>query len=578
MRVLIKIYRAAGKYKGYILLSTVATFLITAANLVTPRLMQRMIAVLEQPGAGADSFGAVLKIALWLLLAYAVQSGMRFVNNYYSHVAAWNFVSDIRVRLYSHLQRLSLSYFADKQTGQLMSRIMSDTATFETLIAHAIPELAGSLVLFVGVTVILFTTNWMLALLTCIPIPFILLGAPILKKMRRQHKQAQIHAAELNATLQDNLSGIREIQVFNQQEQETEKVRGYSLAHISSLLKALRYSAFFHPSISFLTSLGNVIVVAFGGYLALTQGTMEISQIVAFFMYLGMFYGPVSSFARILDDMQAGIAGGERVFEILDTEPEVTEKPDAVAVGMLQGKVTFDHVSFAYRSDMPVLEDISFTIAPKKMFAVVGATGVGKSTLTALIPRFYDPTAGRILIDGIDTADMTLRSLRDNISVVLQDVFLFNGTIRDNILYSAGDATEEDMIRAAKIACIDGFIESLPEKYDTLVGERGMRLSGGQKQRISIARSILSPSSVLIMDEATSAVDTETENEIRRAIATIAGSRTMLVIAHRLSTVQSADCILVLENGRIAETGTHSELIAANGIYKHLVDMQNIVR
>ena len=576
MKVLIKIYRAAGAYWRYIVLSTMSLLIITVTSLISPRLMQDMIRLLQNPGGGGSAMDGIWAIALWLLAVYAVQSIMRFVNSYYSHVAAWRFVSDIRVRLYDHMQKLSLSFFSDKQTGQLMSRITNDTASLEVLIAHAIPELVGAVVLFVGVTVILFSINWQLALLTCIPIPFILLSAPVLKKMRVKHKEAQIHAAELSGVLQDNLSGIKEIQIFNKLRVENEKVNKFSMAHITSLLQALRYSAIFHPGISFFTSLGNVIVVIFGGYMALVHGAMDISEIVAFFMYLGMFYGPVSSFARILDDMQAGIAGAERVFEVLDVSSDIKEKPGAIDVPILKGEIAFKDVSFAYDGGAPVLNGVSFIVPPKKMVAVVGATGVGKSTLASLLPRFYDPTGGSITIDGTDIRDMTLQSLRRNISVVLQDVFLFNGTIRDNIMYGNDGATEEDIIQATRTACIYDFIASLPDGFDTLVGERGMRLSGGQKQRISIARSILCRSSVLIMDEATSAVDIDTENQIRRAIASLSGRCTMVVIAHRLSTVRSADRIMVLDDCRVAETGTHDELMAKGGIYSRLVEMQTI--
>ena len=582
MKILIKIYKEASKYKWYIVFSTLSLLIITATSLVGPRLMQDMIGLLQQYSEGGNTdqipayMNSIWQIAIWLLTSYAVQSLMRFANNYYSHVAAWRFVSDIRVKIYDHMQKLSLSYFADKQTGQLMSRIINDTSSLEVLIAHAIPEMIGSITLLVGVTVILFATNWQMALLTCIPIPFILFSAPVMKKMRKKHKEAQIHAAELSGALQDNLSGIKEIQIFNKFDDENEKINRFSMAHISSLLQALWYSAIFHPSVSFFTSLGNVIVVIFGGYMALQYSAMQISEIVGFFMYLSMFYGPVSTFARIIDDMQAGIVSGERVMEVLDTPSEITQRPHAKEVSTLIGELAFENVSFSYQNDVPVLTDVSFAVPAKKMVAVVGATGVGKSTLVSLLPRFYDPTGGAITIDGIDIRDMTLHSLRRNISVVLQDVFLFNGTIRDNIVYGCPDATEEDVIKATKIACIHDFIVGLPDGFNTMVGERGMRLSGGQKQRISIARSILCKAAVLIMDEATSAVDTETESQIKKAIAAITGSRTMIVIAHRLSTVRSADRIIVLDDCRVTETGTHDELIAKNGIYKHLVEMQNI--
>ncbi len=575
MKTLLRLYKHARKYWKYIAFSTISLLIITAANLVAPGLMQRLVAILENGGNNPNLVTDIIKLAVVLAVVYLVQSVSRYFNSYYSHVAAWRFVSEMRVKIYNHLQKLSLAYYSDKQTGQLMSRIVHDTNHFEHLIAHAIPELIGALLTFIGVTTIIFLNNWKLALLTCIPLPFLALATPVLHRIRGEHRKAQKHVAELNATLQDNISGIKEIQVFNQQENERVRIEGLSNKHAGAVIKALWYSAFFHPSLSFFTSLGNVIVIGFGGYFVLTN-EMSISEITGFLMYLSMFYTPISSFARIFEDMQQGIVGAERMFEILDTKPDIEDSKNAVDLPIGSGEIEFKNVSFSYRDDIPVLKNLSFKLESKKMYAVVGATGVGKTTLAALLPRFYDPTSGEILLDGKNTKDITLSSLRDNISMVLQDVFLFHGTIKENILFGAKDATEEEMIAAAKTACIYDFIMSLPEKWDTIVGERGMRLSGGQKQRISIARSILSKSSVLILDEATSAVDTETETQIKQAINAIAGSRTMLVIAHRLSTVKAADSIIVLENGEIAEIGNHEELISKNGIYKKLVELQSI--
>jgi len=392
------------------------------------------------------------------------------------------------------------------------------------------------------------------------------------------HKQAQVLVADLNSKLQDNFSGIKEIQIFNREDDEYANVRDKAAKHADALIKALFYGAIMHPVIGFLTSIGNVIVIGVGGYLVLFNKGMTISDVVGFLMYLSLFYGPVASFARIIEDMQSGIAGGERVFEVLDAITDVKEKPDAENLGKASGSITFENVSFQYNQDGEVLKNVSFELPAKKMFALVGPTGVGKTTMAALIPRFYDVTNGRILIDGHDIKDLTLKSLRDNISMVLQDVFLFNGTIKENILYGRPNATDEEIENAAKMACIHEFIDGLPQKYETVVGERGVRLSGGQKQRISIARSLLCGSPIIILDEATSSVDTETEQEIQDAIQKIAGSCTLIVIAHRLSTVKRADSIIVLEDGEVKEQGSHDELLAQNGVYKHLVDIQNIKR
>lgn len=578
MNVLIKIYKEARKYWKYIVFSAIAMLIITGANLVIPNLTRDMVKILETSSDTSvdNSMNRIIIIAVAALIVYFLRAVLQFIQNYISHYAAWNFVSQIRAKIYERLQCLSIGYYHDKQTGQLMSRVMNDTASFETLIAHAIPDLLSSIILFIGVTIILFTTNPTLAALTCIPIPFILLSAPLIKRIRDMHKQAQIDIANLSSKLQDNFSGIKEIQIFNREDDEYSKVYGYAQRHADSIIKALFYSAIIHPAIGFLTSLGNVIVIGVGGYLALNNHGMSISDIVGFLMYLSLFYGPVASFTRIIEDLQSGIAGGERVFEVLEEVTEVKEAENAKSVGNANGTLTFENVSFDYNTDTPVLKDINFELPAKKMFALVGPTGVGKTTLVALLPRFYDPTKGRILLDGVDLKDLTLKSLRENISMVLQDVFLFNGTIQENIMYSKPDATAEEVEQAAKMACIHEFIVSLPDGYETIVGERGMRLSGGQKQRISIARSLLCNAPILILDEATSAVDTETEQEIQDAIQKIAGSRTLIVIAHRLSTVKRADNIIVLDDYTVKEQGSHDELMALNGIYKNLVDIQNI--
>jgi ABC-type multidrug transport system fused ATPase/permease subunit len=591
LKTLIKIYKKAGKYRLHILIAALATLAVTFANLAAPRITQEMIKILQDTGtavggaADIESMPQLVRIALILLVIFVVRAVCQFLSSYVAHVAAWNYVSELHAEIYSHLQKLSIGYYSDKQTGQLMSRVINDTRNFETLIAHAVPELASGVILFVGVSVILFTTNITLAALTFIPVPFLLFVFPVLKKSRARHKEAQEHVAELNAQLQDNFSGIKEIQIFNRQADESARITATSRKYSKSLIRALFYSAVMHPLIGFATSAGNVIVVGVGGYLVLNNHGMRLDEIVAFLLYLGVFYGPVAQMARLVEDMQSGIAGGERVFEILDTEPDIADSPDAKDVGRLTGAIEFRNVDFRYDDvgddalGVPsenTLQGISFTQPANQMYAIIGATGVGKTTLAALLPRFYDVTGGEILIDNINIKDMTLQSLRRNISMVLQDVFLFNGTIGENIRYGNPLASDSEVITAAKTACIHEFVSELPLGYDTVVGERGMRLSGGQKQRISIARSLLCNAPILILDEATSAVDTETEREIQGAIQKIAGSRTLIVIAHRLSTVKRADCIIVLRDGLIAEQGSHAELMEKAGLYKHLVEIQRI--
>ncbi|MCR5594319.1 MAG: ABC transporter ATP-binding protein/permease [Lachnospiraceae bacterium] len=573
MKMLWRLSREAIRYKTLYIIAILSTLALTAVNLAAPRVLSLMTGIVSN---GVDDAGMsmIWKLTWILVVLYLSRILFRFLSNYLAHKAAWYLVGDLRTKTYDKLERMHLGYFHDKQTGDLMSRIVNDTRDFELLYAHMIPESITNIVTFLGVLIVLLTINPKLALVTCAPLPLIFLsGVVFAKKVRPYFKVSQKKMGELSGKLQDNLSGIHEIQSFGREEYETEQVNESNFAHIKAMLKALKISAVFHPSVEFISSLGTILVVAFGGYLAWKEG-LRVEDVVAFLLYLGLFYAPITGLATLLENMQQSMAGAERVMAVLDAPCEITDKPDAVDLGRINGEIEFEHVSFSYEKGGVVLDDVSFKCPPGKMLALVGPTGVGKTTLTQLISRFYEPTSGRILIDGHDLNDVTLESLRQNISPVLQDTFLFNGTIAENIGYAVPEADEEDIRNAAKAANIDEDIMNMPDGYDTFVGERGLRLSGGQKQRVAIARAILRHSPVIILDEATASVDVETERQIQDAISSIAGSRTIIAIAHRLSTIRNADQILVIENGKITEQGTHDELVALGGSYARMNSVQ----
>ena len=575
MKMLWKLTKEATRYKGLYVIAILSTLSLTAINLTAPKILSSMTGIVEK-GLTDASYKTITRLALILLALYLLRILFRFLSNYLAHKAAWNLVGDLRNRMYDKLQSLDLGFFHDKQTGDLMSRVVNDTRDFELLYAHMIPDIITNLMTFVGVLVILLTINLKLALITCCPIPLILLSGVIFaKKVRPFFKASQKCMGDLNAQLQDNLSGLHEIQSFGQEAYESGRIKEQNEKQVTAMLRALRASAAFHPSVEFLSSLGTVLVVFFGGYLAY-KNSLSVEDIVAFVLYLSMFYAPVSGLANLLENLQQALAGAERVTLILDTPSSIQNDDNATDMGNVSGAITFENVSFHYSNEIPVLKNISFECNPGMMVALVGPTGVGKTTMTQLLSRFYDPIDGRILIDGKDIKTVTLESLRHNISPVLQDTFLFNGTIAENIGYAKPDATKEQIEEAAMAANIHEDILHMPDGYDTKVGERGLRLSGGQKQRVAIARAILRQSPIIILDEATASVDVKTERQIQKAIKNIAGKRTIVAIAHRLSTIRDADLILVIHEGEIVERGTHEELLEKKGLYYTLQQAQEM--
>ncbi len=571
MKTLRFLFEYARRYRRPLIVTVASMLLLVGAQLVGPWIVRSLIAEVEAAGPMEHMTG----LALLALAVYVVRAGLQFLRSYMAHVAGWGVVADARRDIYRHLQRLSLRFYEDKQTGQLMSRVINDSDMFERLIAHAIPDVAVNVLTFVGVSAILFTMNRRLMFLSLIPIPFIVLAMQgFAKYVRPAFRERQHELGELNATLNDNLSGIREIKAFTREELEEVRVTHRINRYRDSLLRALRLMATFHPFVEFSSSIGTIILIYFGGRLAL-QGQLATEDLVAFFLYLDLFYNSVRVLSNSWENVQEALAGADRISELLQEQPNVEERPDARELeGRAEGEIVFRDVSFAYVEGDPVLEGIDLHIPAHSVVALVGPTGVGKTTLASLIPRFYDVTAGAITLDGHDLRELTLQSLRRQISIVLQDVFLFHGTARENILFGRPDATEEEVIRAARIANAHDFILRLPEGYDTIIGERGVKLSGGQKQRLAIARAVLKDAPILILDEATSSVDTETELLIQQALDRLMVGKTTLIIAHRLSTIRNADTIVVLEGSQIAEVGTHETLMSRDGLYRHLNQVQ----
>ncbi|MBU1659991.1 MAG: ABC transporter ATP-binding protein/permease [Chloroflexi bacterium] len=573
------ILRYTRKYSLQLSLTVISMLLLVGVQLTIPWIIKTLIQIATDPAGTPNSYQLITTLTLGAFGIFILRGVFQFTRSYVAHVAGWGVVANLRKHLYEHMQRLSLRFYEDKQIGQLMSQLVNDSDLFETLIAHAIPDVFVNLLTLVGVIMVLGNINWQLLLLSLAPVPLVILALRVYAKyVRPAFRFRQQELGDLNALLNENIAGIREIKAFTREEDELNRVGVRIDNYRNSLLKALRLMAIFSPFIEFTSSLGQLVVIFFGGRLAY-QGILKVSDLVAFFLYLEILYQPIRSLSGAWENVQNALAGADRISELLDEDEEVhQDQKHAIALPEpVQGAITFRDVSFSYIDSEIVLEGINLKILAHHVVALVGPTGVGKSTLVSLIPRFYEVSQGAISLDGQDIRKIKLENLRQQISIVLQDVYLFYGSVRENILFGRPDADEYDVIEAAKIANAHEFILTLPDGYNTMVGERGVKLSGGQKQRISIARAILKDAPILILDEAISSVDTETELLIQQALERLISGRTTIVIAHRLSTIRNADTIVVLEGSQIKEIGTHEELIAIDGLYKRLYSVQQRV-
>ncbi len=570
MNVLKRLFFALKPY--WPTLTFIAVILLLQAGLeLLPPLFQRAIVdeVIESRDLGR--LGLLLG---GLVAAYAVIRLVNFGDQYLRHALGEKFIYDLRVRLYAYLQRLSLSFFEQTSTGELMSRLTNDVNSLEDFVTHGSSLTAVDLLRLVGTGIVLFLLDWRLALAVLAPMPILAVSLRWFnRRVRPMYRQVRARLGDINARLQDNLAGIRVIQAFGQEEAHLERFAAESDAYYRARVRAIRTWASFFPAFRFVASWGPVLVLGVGAWLVV-QERASLGTLVAVLSYTTAFYEPLHRLTEVDNVIQQAIAAGERIFELLDREPEIGDAPDAVELEEVRGEVRFEDVHFRYGGTDEVLHDVDFTIAPGEVVALVGPSGAGKTSIANLLCRFYDPIHGRVLLDGHDLRTIRLDSLRRHVAVVLQETFLFNTTVRENIAFGKPDATEEEIVAAARAANADEFIRQLPNGYDTEIGERGVRLSGGQKQRLALARAILTNPRVLILDEATSSVDAEAEYLIQQALQEVLKGRTALIIAHRLSTIRNADKIIALEGGRIREVGNHRELLRRGGLYSQLYHRQ----
>ncbi|MBI9046355.1 MAG: ABC transporter ATP-binding protein [Anaerolineaceae bacterium] len=516
----------------------------------------------------------LIRLLVGLMVIYGLQQVIAVGDNFYRHKLGGKFILDFRVRLYAYLQKLSLAFFDKTSTGELMSRVTNDVNALEHFVTHAATFIFIDVLRLVGALVLLFWLNWKLALLVCIPIPILALSLRLFnQRIRPVYRKMRARLGDINAKLQDNISGIQIIQAFGQEENELKSFSVESENYYHAVVDGIKYWSTFFPAMSFVSLSGNVIVLGAGAFMVM-QDTLSVGTLVAFLAYLNFLYAPIRRIIDIDNILQEAVAAAERIFELFDEKPDIVEIKEPVLLSSKEGKIEFKDLSFQYDTGGEVLQNVNFVMNPGEMVALVGPSGAGKTSLANLICRFYDPLSGSILIDDIDLRNIEIASLRKQIAVVLQDTFLFNSTVRDNLVFGNPDASNEEVVKAATAAYAHEFIMALPEGYDTEIGERGVRLSGGQKQRMALARAILIDPRILILDEATSSVDAEAEFLIQKALDSVLKGRTALVIAHRLSTIQNADKIIAIEDGRIQEIGDHQALLDKGGLYSQLYKRQ----
>lgn len=573
MQTLKKFIKYYKPYKAVFFIDLLCATIISAIDLAFPQLLRTLTKTLFA-GAPGKIISALIPITIGLFVAYIIQTACRYYVTYAGHMMGARMERDMRKELFDQYERLSFSYYDQNNSGQMMSKLVSDLFDISELAHHGPENLFISLIKIIGSFIFLFIINRMLA------IPMLILVVLMLvfsygqnKKMQETFMDNRRKIGDINSSLQDTLAGIRVVQSFANERIEQEKFNRSNENFLISKDANYRCMGSFMSGNAFFQGMMYLVTLVFGGFL-IAHGKMEVSDLAMYALYIGIFISPIQILVELTEMMQKGLSGFRRFLEVVETEPEIVDASDAKPLKNVKGNVCYKDVSFHYSDDdTPVLSHVSFEIPAGKSIALVGPSGSGKTTICSLLPRFYDVTDGRVTIDGNDVRKLTLESLRSQIGLVSQDVYLFGGSIKDNIAYGKPDATMDEIVDAAKKANIHDFIMELPDKYDTFVGERGTRLSGGQKQRISIARVFLKNPPVLILDEATSALDNESERFIQKSLEELAKDRTTITIAHRLSTIRNADEILVVADCGIAERGTHEELLARDGIYARYYDM-----